>query len=87
MGSMTGSFRGYTKEIPTKVINADTKELTLEYIVDEYWQNYKSLYAWQSCITGTLNPVTDDASNQGISPSEYITLRIYLLNNYKKKVL
>lgn len=87
MSSETVSFRGYSKEIPGKVINSESKELTLEYIVDEYWQNYKSLYAWQSCITGTLNPVTDDATNSGISPSEYITMRIYLLNNYKKKVL
>lgn len=86
MGSSSVPYKGYSKEIPLKVINPETKQLTLEYLVDEYWQNYKSLFAWQSVITGVLNPVTDDVAG-GISPSEYITLRIYLLNNYKKKVL
>lgn len=86
MGSMTTSYRGYDKELPTKVMNAGSKQLTLEYIVDEYWQNYKSLFAWLGSITGTLNPVTDDKKN-GISPSDYLTMRIYLLNNYKAKVL
>ena len=87
MGSMAASYKGYEKVVPTKVLNAGTKELTLEYIIDEYWQNYKALWAWLSCITGVLNPMTDDKSGQGISPTEYITLRIYLLNNYKKKVI
>lgn len=86
MGSMTTSYRGYDKEIPNKVICPGSKQLTLEYIVDEYWQNYKSLYAWLGSINGTLNPVTDDTKN-GISPSDYLTMRIYLLNNYKRRVL
>lgn len=86
MGSMTASFKGYEKEMPTKVLNAGTKQLTLSYLVDEYWQNYKSLWAWTQSPDGTLNKVTDDKAS-GVSPSSYITMRIYLLNNYKKKVV
>lgn len=32
--SMTVPFRGYDKEVPAKVLNAGTKQVTLEYIVD-----------------------------------------------------
>lgn len=87
MGSTTVSFRGYQKEIPTKVMNAETKELTLEYIVDSNWQNYKSLYWWMSGIYGTLNPTVDLTGQTTINPSDYISLRIYLLDNYKKKII
>ena len=86
MGSMQVSYKGYSKEVPTKVINAESKQLTLEYIVDERWQNYRSLFAWMSCIEGTLNPVTDDEA-RGVQPDQYIPLRIYLLDNFKRKII
>lgn len=80
------SFRGYNKTIPSKVINYSTKELTLEFLVDENWNNYKCLYQWMSSGEGILNPVTNEKT-QPITPNDYITLRIYLLNNFKKKVI
>lgn len=86
MGSTTVSFRGYQKEIPTKVINADTKVLTLDYIVDEKWRNYKALYHWMSGIDGNLNQIVEDAT-ETISPSNYLPLRIYLIDSYKKKII
>ena len=82
----TVSYKGYQKEIPTKVLNADTKEVTLEYIVDSDWKNYKALYAWLSGIYGTLNPVLKN-TNTGIMPSDYMPLRIYLLSPYKQKLI
>ena len=85
-GTMTTSFRGYSKEMPTKVLNPDTKEITLEYIVDADWQNYRSLYAFMSNINGTINPVSKDKKT-GILPSEYMPIRIYLLGPYKKKII
>lgn len=84
--SNTVSFRGYSKEIPGKVLMADTKEVTIEYIVDSDWQNYRSLYALVSNINGTLNPVSED-ENKEITPSDYIPLRIFLLGPYKKKII
>lgn len=81
------SYKGYSKAIPLKVLNPDTKELTLEYIVDEKWQNYKALYNWMSGIYGTINPVTDTSTTEKISPSDYLPLRIYLLDNFKKKAV
>lgn len=80
------SFRGYAKEIPTKVLMPDSKEITIDYIVDSEWQNYRALYAMMSTIYGTLNPVSDD-NKTGILPSEYIPFRIYLLGPYKKKII
>ena len=80
------SFRGYSKEIPTKVLNPSTKEINIEYIVDSNWINYRSLYAFISNINGTLNPVSNDEKT-GILPTEYLPLRIYLLGPYKKKII
>jgi hypothetical protein len=68
------------------VLIPSTKELTLEYIVDQDWQNYRSLYALISNINGTINPVSADEKT-GILPSEYLPLRIYLLGPYKKKII
>lgn len=84
--SNTVSFRGYEKEIPGKVLMPSTKELNLEYIVDADWNNYRSLYALISNINGTLNPVSTDEKT-GITPAEYLPLRIYLLGPYKKKII
>ena len=41
-------------------MNAGTKQLTLEYIVDADWKNYKALYLWMSSILGNINPVVAD---------------------------
>lgn len=62
MSSSEVSYKGYTKSIPTKVINSSTKELTLEYLVDEHWQNYKALYLWMTSIDGALNNVVKGES-------------------------
>jgi hypothetical protein len=86
MQSTTVSYKGVEKKIPTKVFNPGDKTLSLEYIVDENWQNYRALFAWMPGITGTINGSTQD-ENQSIQPSDYISLRIYLLDNYKRKVI
>lgn len=85
-GTMEASFRGYSKEMPTKVLMPSSKEITVEYIVDSEWKNYRALYALVSNINGTLNPVSDD-EKKGILPSEYLPFRIYLLGPYKKKLI
>lgn len=84
--STTVSFRGYEKEIPAKVLISGTKELTLEYIIDQNWKNYKALYALISGINGTLNPITTE-NMEGILPTQYLPLRVYLLGPYKKKII
>lgn len=87
MQSQSVSFRGVTMKIPTKVFNPDDKTLTLEYIVDDKWQNYRSLFQWMSGINGTINKPAEIDNKEGISPSDYIPLRIYLLDNFKKKTV
>jgi len=37
MGSTSTSFKGYEYEFPTKLIDAGSKEITLEYLIDEKW--------------------------------------------------
>ena len=37
MGSTSTQFKGYTYEIPTKLIDAESKEITIEYLIDEKW--------------------------------------------------
>lgn len=83
IGSMDVSYKGYTKTVPTGVLNAGPKQLTLSYLVDEYWQNYKSLYAWVQSYVNVTNKVTDDTSN-GVHASAFIPMRIYMVNNYKR---
>ena len=87
MGSTTVSYKGYQKEIPTKVLNAETKELTLEYFVDDKWKNYSALFKWMSGVYGTLNPIAQTSDIQGIGPDDYVPLRIYLIDNYKNKII
>ena len=77
MGSMTVPFKGYQKEMPTKVMNAETKELTFEYLVDERWQNYRALYTLMSGTEGNINKVVDEGLAP-ISPSDYIPIRILM---------
>lgn len=81
------SYRGYTKEIPAKVLNPSTKQLTLDYIVDHDWRNYKALYSWMSGTYGAINPIVDNDDTQSIYPSDYLPLRIYLLSPYKQKII
>lgn len=56
-GSATVSFKNYSMEVPDKTIDAETKEITVEYIIDDKWQNYKSLYLFAS-QTGIINPIS-----------------------------
>ena len=79
------AFKGYKKQIPSKIIDGETKQLTLEYIVDERWDNYSSLYLWMSSLIGNLNPIVEEESTT-ITASQYIPLHIYLLDNYKKRI-
>lgn len=87
MTSMTASYKGYQKEVPSKVMNSGTKQLTLEYIVDADWTNYKVLYHWMSGILGNINPVVNGQHVQPINADSYIPIRIYLLDQYKRKII
>lgn len=48
IGSSSVQFKGYTYEVPTHVIDPDTKEITFNYIVDQNFYNYKSLFTFAS---------------------------------------
>lgn len=97
MGSTSVSFKGYSLEIPTKLLNAESKELNIEYIIDEKWVTYKALYCWAAGI-GIFVPVTkasSDISNKTgaatnmIDPTRLPILdcRIWLMDSYKKRII
>jgi hypothetical protein len=103
VGTATSSFKGVTVELPTKVINPDTREITFEYFVNENWYNYRALYYWASGL-GTINPVVKsayDAVSNGQSASSALNItssatniytdlldcKVWLLDNYKQKII
>lgn len=103
VGTSTTSFKGVTVELPTKVINPDTREITFEYFVNENWYNYRALYHWASGF-GTINPVVKeayDAASAGQNVSQTLNLnssatgiytdlldcKVWLLDNYKQKII
>lgn len=96
IGSTSISFKGYQYEIPTKLVNADTKEITFEYIIKEDWSDYKALYSWAADV-GLFVPTTADAiaaQADGKSSKvttgvyqDYINCRVWLLDNYKRRII
>ena len=86
IGSSSVSYKGYSVEVPTHVMNAETKEITCEYIVDEDFENYAALYAWASGI-GNIVDIGDEnnaVNTQGILLNSLIQCRVWLLDSYKK---
>ena len=84
-GSATVSFKNYSMEVPDKTIDAETKEITVEYIIDDKWQNYKSLYLFAS-QTGIINPISQETvDSPGVG--NMIPIRIYLLDHFKNKII
>lgn len=96
VGSSTVQYKGYNYAVPTGVMNGEDRELTVEYIVDSEWKNYTSLYSWAAQVS-PLVPLTQNAINdtvKGIPANEnlgllekVIDIRIWLINNYKKRTL
>ena len=98
IGSTSTSYKGYSIEMPTGVLNAESKEITINYIIDERWESYRSLYAWSAAF-GVLVPTnsageqaslqygsTYPVSNTAIT-SNFLDCRIWLLDNYKKHII
>ena len=87
MGSTTTSFKGYSFEFPTHVMDADTKEIVIEYIVDEKWMNYKSLYTWCSATEGQINQVADTSNVETIAMKDFVDCRIWLIDSFKNRII
>lgn len=87
MGATQVAFKGYTYQIPTKVMDADTKEIVIDYIVDEKWQNYKALAKWCSATEGQLNQVTSTSDVDQVSMTDFIDCRVWLLDSFKNRIL
>ena len=46
MGSDTIAYRGVKVEVPTHMMQPDTKELTFNYYIHSDWSDYRGLYNW-----------------------------------------
>ena len=86
MGSTETTFKDYSIQIPTKVMDAGTKEIQFEYIVDEKWANYRSLYTWMSGIEGNINPI-DKTSSENIGKNYMLDVRVWLIDNFKLRLI
>lgn len=96
IGTTETAYKGYTITLPTKLINAESKEITWEYIIKEDWSDYRALYAWGASV-GLFVPTTTEAleaqavgessqSTTGIF-SDYLDCRVWLLDNFKKRTI
>lgn len=86
IGSTSVSYKGYSIEVPSHILNAETKEITFEYIVDEDFENYAALYNWASGI-GNIVDIGDENNNvrtEGVLSKSMLPVRVWLLDSYKK---
>ena len=97
IGSTQVQFKGYTVDLPTKLINEGSKEITIEYLMDERWNTYRALYAWAANV-GIIVPITSEAaaaaSFTGSTASQipvdagiFLRCRVWLLDHYKRRIL
>jgi len=97
IGSTSVPYKGYTYEFPTGLINAESREITINYIIDESWNAYRSLYIWAANI-GNIVPTTATAIQRSIETgstaglaefdaTNLLNCRIWLINNYKKRII
>ena len=86
MGSASTSFKGYEYFIPTKVMDGGSKEINFDYIIDQNWYNYKSLYAWMSGLRGNINEVYK-TNDTGVSIKDTLDVRVWLIDSFKNRIL
>ena len=86
MGSTETSFKDYSIQIPTKVMDPSNHKINFEYIVDEKWANYRSLYTWMSGIEGNINPI-DKTSSENIGKNYMLDVRVWLIDNFKLRLI
>lgn len=87
MGSTSVSFKSYQYEFPTHVVDAETKQITVEYLIDEKWNNYRSLFKWCSGAEGQINPVIQTTDVENISMGNLLPCRVYLLDSFRNEII
>lgn len=90
MGKINAAFKGQHVFLPGNTINADTKENTLTYLINNNWNNYYALYKWTDNMIAQSTIFGDKSSRQtGDGYEDYITktllpIKVFLLNEFKK---
>lgn len=90
VGVNVASYQGYSIKIPAnKLLNAGDKSLKVQYIVDDTWRNYTSLYAWSSKFAVFGDAVDRDSLTMQYvkAANDFATIRLWLLSPFKKKIV
>jgi hypothetical protein len=86
--SASMAFMGYTVEVPTGIIQPDTKRLTLSYMLSSDFKQYLTLYRWLeqlSTIQSIIEP-TNTNVDKGLLMDYRLPLNITLLSTFKKPI-
>lgn len=97
LGATQVQFKGYTIDLPTKLLNEASKEITIEYLMDETWKSYRALLAWAGLVASIV-PTSSEAAAyasqtgstygyQELDANMFLRCRIWLLDHYKKRIL
>ncbi len=83
-------FQGYTIRLPgPQILNPDDKILKFQYMIDDGWINYNAFYTWASKLA-VLTPTADSSILEKAHADgtlNFGTIRIWLLNAYKQRVV
>ena len=86
----TVAFQGYTIKVPSaRTMNAGDKTIKFQYIIDDEWRNYTSLYTWASKFADYGYAVEKGGETHqlaGLSGS-FATVRLWLLSPFKKRIV
>ena len=92
INAVTVNFKGTSIETPGSVVQASSKELTFNYIIDSNWANYKVLYKYVDQLARFTKIVkSEEYSTRGLGNTLYkkfsIPITVYLLNEFKDRVM
>lgn len=80
-------YRGVEFEIPTGVFKPSAREITFNYLIDQDWNNYISLYQWINLYCPIEQVVPDNMITRKDSPIQttfpILPINVYLLSAYK----
>jgi len=88
MGSDTIPYRGIKFEVPTHVMQPETKEITFNYYVHSDWSDYRALYSWAMNLS-PVNKGSISDSSEVVADGMYkvIDITVQLINQMKVPII
>ena len=89
IGHTTLPYKGVDVSVPNRIFNANGKEISFKYLVDENWESYLALYQWANCYQSIDNPTPDDKVIENDNPHAWwiIPIHVHLLNPYLNDIM